>query len=54
MFCPAAVLCLLEPGGTMSQSMDPCDQVLSTGGSVVSDVLSLALVPVVHGLPQPV
>lgn len=41
-------------GRTVSQSVDPCYQVLSTGGSVVSDVLSLALVPVVHGLPQPV
>lgn len=41
-------------GRTMSQTVDPCDEVLSTGGSMVSDVLPLALVPVVHGLPESV
>lgn len=36
----------------MSQAMDAGDEVLSTGGSMVPDVLSFRLVPIVHCLPQ--
>lgn len=38
----------------MSESVDSCHQVLSTGGSVVPDVLPLTLVSAVHGLPKPI
>lgn len=36
----------------MCKSMDPSYEVLSTGGSMISDVLPLCLVSVIHGLPQ--
>lgn len=36
----------------MSQAMDAGDEVFSTSGCMVPDVLSLRLVPIVHCLPQ--
>lgn len=42
------------PGRTVSQAVDPCHQVISAGGSVVSDVFPLTLVTIVHGFPQTV
>ena len=42
----------LEMNSTVSQAMDPRHQVFAAGGAMVTDVLSLTLVAVVHGLTQ--
>ena len=42
----------MEVNPTVSQAVDSRHQVFTAGGTMVTDVLSLALVAVVHGLTQ--